>query len=247
MYFSALLYGNVDPEDKSNCGGAIISENIILTAAHCVDETDPKLKELDRVRVGHSDQFSPEIKSATIEKKMIHSGYGRNKEFKYFINDIALLKLSQPLKFDETLAPICLPSADTITKDDLTLAGWGLTEGGNIKSRPQILQVVGLNHVTLDDCNAEFKDLTKKPNFEFWDRVVCASGKKGKTDGCQGDSGGPLIQPIDNDDEENKIHEAVGVVSFGVGRECVSTVSSVYTRVSKYLDWIEDFVYENRP
>ena len=253
LNFSALVYGNLDFEDKANCGGVIISENVILTAAHCVDMepvgadklTVFQINQLDAARVGHSDQFSPEIQEVSIEKKLVHSDWSIYEKFKYFQNDIALLKLSEPLKFDETIAPICLPSADTTVRDTLTLAGWGKTADF---TKAAILQKVNLNHVPSEECNELWR--TARPQFpdhELLDTMVCAKGEKGLSDACQGDSGGPLFQVIDDSvAEEDVKYETIGAVSFG-DRACRSNIPGIYTRISKYLDWIEDFVYENRP
>ena len=252
LNFSALVYGNVDFEDKASCGGVIISENVILTAAHCVDresvgsskEVIFQINQLDAVRVGHSDQFSPEIQKVSIEKKLVHSDWSIYEKFKYFQNDIALLKLSEPLKFDETIAPICLPSADPTVRDTLTLAGWGFTADG---TKAEILQKLNLKHVPLEECNEIWRTETKSPDFEWLDTLVCAKGEKGLSDACLADSGGPLFQVIDDSvAEEDVKYETIGAVSFGDGA-CRSKVPGIYTRISKYLDWIEDFVYENRP
>ena len=79
--------------------------------------------------------------------------------------------------------------------------------------------------------------------------IVCAAGEKNKSDGCGGDSGGPLIQEVTNsieDGSEIPTFETIGVVSGGDGG-CISRIPGFYTKVSEYLTWIEDFVYENKP
>ena len=172
------------------------------------------------------------------------SGWSLYEKFGYFQNDIALLKLSEPLKFDETIAPICLPSAEPTVRDTLTLAGWGFTAN---RTKAKILQKLDLKHVPLEECNEIWRTETKSPDFEWLETLVCAKGEKGLSDACLADSGGPLFQVIDDSvAEEDVKYETIGAVSFGDGA-CRSKVPGIYTRISKYLDWIEDFVYENRP
>ena len=241
-YFLALIY---DGREKAGCGGAIISENVILTAGHCVTYplyTQPPIS----VKVGHSNQFSTEIQEVSIDLIKFHEDFGWHDKFQFIKNDIALLKLSQPLKFDDSVSPICLPSEDTAIKDTLSQAGWGYVNSRRGLAFPEQLQFLdNLIHVPIENCSKEYQKASKRYDFEFDDLTICASGQLGFTDGCEGDSGGPLFQAID-DDEENMRYETIGIVSFG-DRDCKSKVPAVYTKVTKYLSWIRDFVYENRP
>ena len=217
---------------------------MILTAAHCVSNlavAEPP----SSVKVGHSNQFSPEIQEVSIELVKSHEEFGRDSKFKYLINDVALLKLSEPLTFDEKVAPLCLPSKDTEIKEKLSLAGWGFAKLASRFVLPEILQYLdNLEYVPSDVCNEEYRK-QKKPDFKLKDQHVCASGEKGLTDGCTGDSGGSLFQAI-NDGEEDMRYETIGIVSTGA-KSCISQVPAVYAKVSKFVSWIEDFVYENRP
>lgn len=175
-----------------------------------------------------------------------HEDFGWHDKFQFIKNDIALLKLSQPLKFDDSVSPICLPSEDTAIKDTLSQAGWGYVNSRRGLAFPEQLQFLdNLIHVPIENCSKEYQKASKRYDFEFDDLTICASGQLGFTDGCEGDSGGPLFQAID-DDEENMRYETIGIVSFG-DRDCKSKVPAVYTKVTKYLSWIRDFVYENRP
>ena len=69
--------------------------------------------------------------------------------------------------------------------------------------------------------------------------MFCASGETRGVDTCQGDSGGPLVEPIINKDGY-PIYELAGITSWGIG--CAKGIPGVYTRVSNYVDWIENVV-----
>ena len=108
------------------CGGFLIKENVVMTAAHCVDK-NYKDEEIF-VKMGSSDLKSNQIKTMKVIAKKIHPNYDRKKA----LNDIALLKLSDRLNFDDTIQPILLPENSeeknfykSIQNDSLLVAGWG--------------------------------------------------------------------------------------------------------------------------
>lgn len=78
-----------------------------------------------------------------------------------------------------------------------------------------------------DKCKHEFG----KIGFEIIESQLCALNDKG-VDSCRGDSGGPVSY------EKNNIYYLYGITSFGIG--CGSELPSVYTKVNRYLDWIEE-------
>ena len=112
---------DMENEQSALCGGAIISENIILTAAHCVVER--RWSQID-VAIGHS-TLNQSI-WVKVESKLIHPNYleyditqYEEGVFDLFENtalvsnaDIALLKLSENLKFNKAIQPIALPDED---------------------------------------------------------------------------------------------------------------------------------------
>ena len=115
------------------CSGVMICDNIVMTAAHCVDKLPIKVK------VGHHDITSDQIVTIQVDTILIHPGYD---EVYLTGNDIALLRLSKRLPFNSTVLPIDLPRAgnhDDFIDEEVILAGWG----------------VGLRGVTLDMTYAE--------------------------------------------------------------------------------------------
>lgn len=125
------------------CGGAVLNENFIATAGHCVDDL---LTSQIRIRVGeydfsHVQEQLPYIERA-VSKKIVHPKYN----FYTYEYDLALVKLEQPLEFAPHIMPICLPATDDLLiGQNGTVTGWGrLSEGGTL---PSILQEVRNNYI----------------------------------------------------------------------------------------------------
>lgn len=120
------------------CGGAVLNENFIATAGHCVDDL---LTSQIRIRVGeydfsHVQEQLPYIERA-VSKKIVHPKYN----FYTYEYDLALVKLELPLEFAPHISPICLPATDDLLiGQNGTVTGWGrLSEGGTL---PSVLQEV---------------------------------------------------------------------------------------------------------
>lgn len=120
------------------CGGAVLNENFIATAGHCVDDL---LTSQIRIRVGeydfsHVQEQLPYIERS-VSKKIVHPKYN----FYTYEFDLALVRLEQPLEFAPHISPICLPATDDLLiGQNGTVTGWGrLSEGGTL---PSVLQEV---------------------------------------------------------------------------------------------------------
>ncbi|XP_047472986.1 trypsin-1-like [Penaeus chinensis] len=138
-------------------------------------------------------------------------------------NDISLLKLSQPLTFNDYVGPIALPEAGHAASGECIVSGWGaLSEGG---SSPSVLQKVSVPIVS----DAECRDAYGQNDID--DSMICAGVPEGGKDSCQGDSGGPLAC------SDTGSPYLAGIVSWGYG--CARpNYPGVYTEVAYFVDWV---------
>ncbi|XP_077562674.1 uncharacterized protein LOC144178589 [Haemaphysalis longicornis] len=210
------------------CGGAILNKYWIATAGHCVD--DLLLSQI-RIRVGEYD-FSSVLEpypyaERGAKKKVVHPKYN----FFTYENDLALVRVDEPLEFMPHIAPICLPpdnESDDLIGRNATVTGWGrLSEGGVL---PSVLQEVKVPIVSNEKCKNMFLAAGRHeyiPNI-----FMCAGFEEGGRDSCQGDSGGPLqIQSKDGR------WFLAGIISWGIG--CAEpNLPGVCTRISRFKEWI---------
>ncbi|CAH0394977.1 unnamed protein product [Bemisia tabaci] len=212
------------------CGGALLNENWIATAGHCVDDL---LASQIRIRVGEYDFSSVQepypFAERGVAKKVVHPKYN----FFTYEYDLAMVRLDNPLEFAPHIIPICLPgSDDLLIGENATVTGWGrLSEGGTL---PSVLQEVSVPIISNDKCKSMF---LRAGRHEFIpDIFMCAGFDDGGRDSCQGDSGGPL-QVRGKDGK----YFLAGIISWGIG--CAeANLPGVCTRISKFVPWILETV-----
>ncbi|MFZ2108628.1 MAG: serine protease [Roseiarcus sp.] len=214
------------PTDAHYCGGSIYNSMWILTAAHCIENLD---SDQIAVVVG-SNILSNGIRKIPVERTIVHPKYGKLTEHD---SDVGLILLKEPLNFDVTTRPIAAATAQddqTLAPDnaDLIVTGWGYTtENGNIVRN---LREVTVPVTPIEAC----KDPLSYGPTQISDNMICAGRALGGMDACQGDSGGPLVS-VGMDARQ------IGIVSWGEG--CARPARyGVYTRVSKFKEWIDSCV-----
>ncbi|XP_041671975.1 mast cell protease 3-like [Cheilinus undulatus] len=213
---SAMQYMASVQNDKGHiCGGFLISEDFVLTAAHCDDKNPTHV-----VLGTHSLKDVDETKKYLV-KRCKHGDFKSTR----CGDDIMLLKLSRKAKLGggTHIVRIKLPShkIKLNKKKMCRVAGWGsrVTDG---KDEDKLWDVK-VPVIDYEECNKLWRNTLPE-------KVICAGGNNTKKGFCKGDSGGPLVC----DDL------AVGIVSFNNNEKCdyVNNIPNVYTDVSKYISWI---------
>ncbi|XP_011194414.2 trypsin beta [Zeugodacus cucurbitae] len=202
------------------CGGAIVRPNVIITAAHCVDQT-MKVSSF-KVRAGSSQHaYGGQLRA--VQRILRHEGYSSAT----YNLDVALLQLERDLVYTQAVQPVVLASRNAVlsAQAKLFVSGWGLTsETGYVSA---MLNYVDVQLIRQETCEQNYKYVVPITTEMF-----CAGYSAGGKDSCQGDSGGPLV---------SYYHGAAtlyGIVSWGVG--CAQKeYPGVYAKVAALRPWID--------
>ncbi|XP_072325075.1 trypsin-3-like [Scyliorhinus torazame] len=202
------------------CGGSIINEWWVISAAHCEKPADSL--------VAHIGEHNTEVDEGTeqhiVASKVISHPFYNPRTVD---NDIMLVKLSKPIRFNNYIRPIELTSSHPSVGQECLVSGWGnlLNDGG--VQYPAQLQCLDVPVLSLKTCHQAYPGRISRNMF-------CAGFIEGGKDSCQGDSGGPLVC-------NGKLE---GIVSWGIGC-AVRNYPGVYTEVYNYISWVRDTMQNN--
>ncbi|XP_065336699.1 collagenase-like [Cloeon dipterum] len=199
------------------CGGSLIKKDKVLTAAHCcLGATSFE------IYLGTNNE-----KVVRSERTTIHEHFNQSN----YANNICIIHLDEEVDSGEGIATIRLPSRSacsaTFERRKATVSGWGFI------SKNETAMKVELMHA---DVIIMHNDLCRKIYEQFTAETLCAASSSFD---CFGEFAGQLTI-IESDGEETQ----VGIASHCPEPEeggCGSRFPDVYTRITEYLDWIEEW------
>ncbi|KAB5576869.1 hypothetical protein PHYPO_G00203470 [Pangasianodon hypophthalmus] len=203
------------------CGGMLIRNDYVLTAAHCVDNTGKD--QLEVVLGAHNiNQKEPQQQRIQVQKYIKHPCYKQEER----PNDIMILKLKSKAKLNNAVKVTALPkkNENIPALQNCSIAGWGRTEQNSAES--SVLREVTLKVQFNFECRKIWDD-----KF-YTDSMICTVSD-GKKAFCQGDSGSPLMCG----------NKPQGIAAYTFRENCLNRkYPEVYMKISYFLPWIEQVI-----
>lgn len=199
-----------------------------MTAAHCIHKADEVEIQLGSHEIRNYKEEGRMMTIVSDEYLYVAPGYRERQPW----NDIGLIRLPQPVQFNEYIQPISLPRiCDLNENKNAIVMGHGRISTSDVKL-PEMLQYAALKTISVSECKEIFPFMLRRRS------MLCASGKSGQSV-CVGDSGGPLVMQNEN--------ILIGVTSFIHPSNCEAGLPQGFTDVVPYFDWIANITGLNLP
>ncbi|XP_051959039.1 serine protease 33-like [Xyrauchen texanus] len=211
------------------CGGSVISENWVLSAAHCFPNPNDVSSYIIYVGRQQLHGWNPDETIHRVRQVVVPTGYTDPQ----LGQDIALVELASPVTWTERIQPICLPTASSQFSSDMKcmITGWGDIRDGVALQGFGPLQEVQVPIIDSKTCQDMFL-INPTENIDIRFDMMCAGFQEGGKDSCQGDSGGPLVCQV-----SDGTWVQAGIVSFGLG--CAkANRPGVYAKTSSFTSFI---------
>lgn len=218
-YYTFMLI-DIDEDNQQICGGAIIDKEWILTAAHCVNGTQGVSLVVGSWKLPDRNETRQFFK-VDLSQIVLHANYSRKPNQ----NDIALIRLSEPIQFNKYVKPVKLSSKCESTENlDVLVVGNGIQDEAEDYKMPAVLQYTKLKTMTDRKCIQYYPFISSK-------QKICAGNRDGSS-ACYGDSGGPLIRTKDN--------ALIGILNFTHKSGCFGGYPQVFSNIFYYYSWISE-------
>ncbi|XP_028257782.1 haptoglobin [Parambassis ranga] len=233
--WQAMVYLSDNIIEGGYAGGALISDRWVLTAGRNLFvrktrlDTRGKDPVTPKVYLGITEKAEAVASNqVAVEKVVLHPGFQNQSDWD---NDLALIKLRDPVVISDKVTPILLPESGQGVPNTGALAGWGW---GQLLTFATSLKHLVLPLARQQSCKAEYRDDVLTPAVD--DNMFCTEGTRYTENVCFGDAGGAFAV---TDPATGDVY-AAGILSYD--KPCRNHRFAVYMKISAYLPWIHSVI-----